>query len=471
MVGITSYGAHVPYHRLGRSEIARAWGGVSIGGERAVANWDEDSLSMAVEAARDCVTGTKLERIDGLFFASTTSPFKEKQAATMIATAVDLRQDILTMDCASTLRAGTNALKAAADAVKAGSAKQILVTAADCRLGAPDSILEQRFGDGAAAFLVGDTNVIASIEGSYSFSNELTDVWRREQDQFVHVWEDRFIMSQGYQAIMAKTISAAMKKYKLTPQDFAKVVLYATDDRSHSALAKSLGFDAKTQVQKCPFDTVGNTGAAFSLMTLALALETANPGDNILVASYGDGCDVLILKVTPEIKKLKGNRGVSKHIASKKMLSSYEQYLRFRGLVGADVSRNPDVIAPSTLILRERNSFMRFHASKCHQCGEVQWPIQRICGNCNSKDDFDEIPISDTQGTIFTFTEDTIGFTNDLNNLLAVVDFDAGFRSRISVANAEKDELAIGMRIEMTFRKFIREGDVPIYSWKCKPVS
>ncbi|MDH4221665.1 MAG: hypothetical protein OEV19_02895, partial [Candidatus Bathyarchaeota archaeon] len=164
MVGISSYGAYIPTWRLSRDEIARASGiPIVMPGERAVAAWDEDSLTMATEAGLDCLNGIDPKEIDGLFFATTTSPFKEKQSSSLIASALDLRKDILTSDFTNSLRAGTIAIKAAMNAVEAKTARKILVVSADRRVATPASIYEQIFGDGAAALLVGEDG-IAEIE-------------------------------------------------------------------------------------------------------------------------------------------------------------------------------------------------------------------------------------------------------------------------------------------------------------------
>jgi 3-hydroxy-3-methylglutaryl CoA synthase len=154
MIGITSYGAYVPPTRLPFAVI----GGRPAregGPEKAVAWNDEDSVTMAVAAALNCLRGIDRSGVDGVLFASTTSPFREKQTAALVAKALDLRRDVQTADYSGSLRAGTSALRGAVDAVVAGSARSVLVIASDCRLAAPGSALEANFGDGAAAFLVG----------------------------------------------------------------------------------------------------------------------------------------------------------------------------------------------------------------------------------------------------------------------------------------------------------------------------
>ncbi len=103
MVGITSYGAYVPMLRL---PLAAIGGGAAKPGgpEKAVANWDEDAVTMAVAAAIDCLRGVDRASVDGVVFASTSYPLKEKQAAALVARALDLRRDVMTADVGDSLR-------------------------------------------------------------------------------------------------------------------------------------------------------------------------------------------------------------------------------------------------------------------------------------------------------------------------------------------------------------------------------
>jgi len=280
MIGITSYGAYVPLHRLGPE--TKGWG---FPLEKAVGYYDEDSLTMAVAASMDCLGGLDRNAIDGLYFGSTTAPYREKLTATTVAIACDLRNDIRTVDFANSLRAGTAALGTALDAVKAGSAKNLLVTASDCgRLGQPRDSFDQNTGDGAAAFIIGDRDVIAGIEAFDSISNEMLDVWRLDTGKYIRSWEDRFVMEEGYFNVFPAAIASFLKRQNLAPKDISKAVFYAPDRRRHADMAKKLGF-APSQVQDALFGKMGNTGAAFSLMLLVAALEEAKPGDTILVAN------------------------------------------------------------------------------------------------------------------------------------------------------------------------------------------
>ena len=151
------------------------------------------------------------------------------------------------------------------------------------------------------------------MEASHSVSDEMMDVWRSDDDKFIRSWEDRFTLTHGYLRVVSEAVSGLLKKCNLTPQDFAKVVFYTPDARRHVELAGRLGFDAKTQAQDSLVDVMGNTGAAFPLMLLVAALEEAEAGDRILLASYGNGSDAFVLQVTDQIEKVRGRRGIKAH--------------------------------------------------------------------------------------------------------------------------------------------------------------
>ena len=328
MAGIVSYGAYIPIYRLKRDEMGRAWGRGSAGGERAVANFDEDSATMAVEAVVDCLKGSDRNKVDGLYFASTTPPYREKQTASLVALAADLRRQLFTADFTDSLRSGTMALRSALDAVNSGSAERVMVAAADCRKGQPQSNYEQDFGDGAAALLIGDKDVICEIEGAYSHTDDILDTWRTESDSFTRTWEDRFILAEGYTRNVKEAITGIMEQQGLKPADVSRAVYYAPDSRRHSEIARAAGFDPKAQVQDPMFKSLGNTGAAFAMMMLVAALEQAKPGDRILFVNYGDGADAFILRVTDAIKKTKNHRGIKVHLESRMELANGGVYRR-----------------------------------------------------------------------------------------------------------------------------------------------
>jgi hydroxymethylglutaryl-CoA synthase len=470
MVGITSFAAYVPAYRLSRDGISKFWGTKSLGGERAVAKYDEDSLTMAVAATVGCIKRSRLE-VDGVYFASTTLPYQEKQAATLVAAAADLSREIRTADFSDSLRAGTIALRAAFDAVKSGTAENIIVAAADCRMGEGKSQFEQLFGEGAAAIAVGKKNVVAAIEGSYSLSSELIDLWRLEGEVFTRSWEERFVITEGYLKTMEKVISHIMEKHRLAPKIFSKVIYSGPDSRSHALLAKTLGFDMSAQVQDPMFSGIGNTGTAALPIMLVAALDEANPGDLILVANYGDGGDAIILRVTENIKTL-NNHERMKTLLGRKIPISYERYLNWRKMVPLHELFRPASPPPSiTCLWRESRGVLAFHGNQCRHCGYPQYPPQRVCANCQTKDQFDDYKFSDKRGTVFAYTVDYLTTNREAPAVVGIVDFEGGGRVMCEITECEPTEIKVGMPVEMCFRKIGLRGGIQNYFWKARPIS
>ncbi len=467
MVGITSAGVYVPYLRLSLGAIDRR-----LKGEKALANFDEDSITMAVAAVIDCLQDVDRESIDALFFASTTSPYKEKQAATIVASAADLRRDLITADYANTLKSGTNALRSAVDAVAAGSAKRVILTAADTRLGAPGSMFERSFGDGAAALMIGDENVIASLEASYSVCHEIMDIWRTENNPYVNASEGRFSGSEGYLKTTGEAVSGLLKKTGLKPDQFAKVVFYSPDPRSSAQLAGKLGFDPGSQLQDPFVGRLGNTGTSYALIMLAAALENSKPGDKILLASYGNGADAFLFEVTEHIDSFGFRKTLEDYLSTKQVVDDYQTYLFCREILSGTDPTYPipfgNISAPA--LSREVEKNLRFHGVKCNSCGSVQYPPQRVCTKCREKDQFQSVRLSDKKGKVFSFSLDHVSSIVDSPAVIAVVDFDGGGRMECLMTDRAVKEVGIGMEVEMTFRKLFQRENIVNYFWKAKPV-
>jgi 3-hydroxy-3-methylglutaryl CoA synthase len=472
MIGITSYGAYIPMWRLPFAAIAgggrKAQGGG--GGERSIAYFDEDSVTMAVAAATDCLRGIDRASVGGVLFASTSYPFKEKQGASVIAKALDLGRSIITADFGGSLRAGTTALRAGLDSVKAGTAKNVLVVASDCRMAAPRSALERSVGDGAAALLIGDTNVAAEVDAQFTLADEIIDVWRTDRDAFVHTWEDRFVVEQGYRNVMVEAVKGLFEKTGRSAKDFTKAVLYGPDARSHAAAAKQLGFEPKTQVQDAAFGRLGNTGAAFAPMQLVAALENAKPGDTLLLASYGDGADAFALRVSDGIKRLADRRGVRWHLERRSELGDYDKFLRFRHLEASEHDRRAGSGVSATIHFRDRNEDISFHGQRCRKCGQEQFPFQRVCFSCYARDEFDEVRLSDRTGRVLSHTFDFFAGSPDPPLIVTMIEAEGGARLYLQMTDASPKEAKLDLPVEFTFRKIHEFGGTPNYFWKCTPV-
>ncbi len=464
----------MPLWRLKRDTIASIWGRRSLSGERSVANHDEDTVTMAVEAVFDCLSGVDRNNIDGLYFASTTGPFQEKQCSALVAAASDLRSDIITCDYGNSLRSGTAALRGALDAVNSDSARTVMVVVSDCRLAYPCSDYEQSFGDAAAALLIsGIEGAAINVEASYSISNEMYDVWRLNKDTYVQSWENRFIIEHGYIENMRKAILSLMTKQSLSAKDISKVILYAPTVRAQRELARSLGFDLENQVQDLLFSNLGICGCAHALLMLVAALEKAKAGDRLLLASYGDGADAFLFQVTDEVSKIRDNRrGVRGFLASKKSLPNYERYLSHRGLLETQPGEPLHLFPSASTSWRERNSYIRLHGSKCKNCGLITFPVQRVCYGCHAKDNYEEVRLSDKKGRIFTFSIDNLAGRSDEPAVpQAVIESELGnTRMYNMLTDCDINEIRIGMPVEMTFRRIYEGAGMHNYFWKCRPV-
>ncbi len=467
MIGIMAYGVYVPLYRLGSQ--TKGWYERS---EKAVANADEDAVTMAVAAAMNCLAGRDAAKVDALYFASTTPPYRQKQSAALVATAVDLRPDIVTSDTTDSLRAGTIALRTAVDSIKAGSAKQVLVTAADLRIPKSHSEFEPEFGDGGVALLIGDSDVAVSIDHVYTMVDEMMDEWVNDREIHPRTWESRFVYEYGYFRVLPQAVSALMKNTGLSAKDFAKVAIYGPNSRRHSDMAKRLGFDAKTQLQDGLFTTMGNTGTTFSLMLLTAALEGAKPGDKILLGSYGDGADAFLLQATAQVDKAKSKLSLKNYLQSKKMLDDYVMtYARWRGLIDvAPATRRPQLEVPEPPVrLRLRDKNIRFYGVKCKKCGYPQYPPVRICTRCQAKDEFEPYRFSDKKATLFTYSVDYISATLDPPLVGAMINFDGGGRAMLQLVDRDVTQLKLGMPLELTFRKLYTTEGIHNYYWCCMP--
>ncbi|MBW1791885.1 MAG: 3-hydroxy-3-methylglutaryl CoA synthase, partial [Deltaproteobacteria bacterium] len=386
--------------------INEAWGRPGGKGSRSVANFDEDSITMGVSSALMCMKTAAFspDNISGLYFATTTPPYKEKSSAVVIGTALDLRSEIRTVDYGASLRASTAALLGAMDTVCNQQSGDIMVTASDCRLGEPGSMLEVALGDASAALIVGNKNTIADVIDTYSVCDDILDQWRRDEDPYVRDDDVRFAQIYGFQKAVSSAINGILRKTGLKKTDFAKVVILPIDSRSHIKLASKLGFDVKSQLVPMVED-VGLCGVAQPFLLLSIALEKAQPGEKILVTSYGDGADAIVFEVTEGINGLKDRGRIKKEQQAWRELTSYNKYLSFNNLIkGQEPLTQP--FSSTTLVYREKYSNVRLYARKCEKCGKVVFLRDiHVCPGCYAQDQFSLIKLS-KEATLFTFNQE-----------------------------------------------------------------
>ena len=481
MIGITSYGAYIPRYRLNRKTIFAAMGwfnsataGVARG-EKAVANYDEDCVTMAVAAAQDCLNGHEREKIGGLSLSSTTVPYLERQNAAICAAALALKADIRTADFGTSLKSGTTALIYACDAVRAGDIDNFLVCAADSRQGKPGSSMEHTFGDGAAALVVGRNDVIAELRGSYSITSDIADYRRTQEERFTRGWEERWIRDEGYGKIIPEAVTGLLEKYRLKIGDFAKVVISCPVGGAMNRICKKLRVEPD-RIQDNLMNSIGDTGSALSLMMLVAALEEAKAGDKILVVGYGNGSDALFFEVTDQIEKARDRMGIKGHLEQKEELDKYAKYLVYRDLIPVEIGIRGEEAPPIRLSLmhREGKTLTALCGSRCKVCGTPQYPKQRVCINpeCGAIDQMDDYYFYDKVGRIKSFTGDSLAFCLDPPAKYGLIDFDEGGRLYLDITDCNLEDLKVGTYVKMSLRRRYADKRRGIYAyfWKAVPI-
>ncbi|HVL33162.1 MAG TPA: OB-fold domain-containing protein [Actinomycetota bacterium] len=462
MAGIARWGTAIPLWRLDRAMLGRAWDTPAMPGERTAAAGDQDSLTLGVEAALAATRGFDTGSIDFVAFATTTPPYAEKQTAATIAAVLD-RHDVRTADFTGTLRAGTTAVRAALDAVRSGSARAALVVAADMRPSEPSTAMEQLFGDGAAAVVVTGGGV-ADVVGEASIAEEFTGPWRRTDDDYVRSFDGKSETEYGYARAIETAVSAALSNAGVSSGAVTRFAAYAPDPRTYVTTAKRIGIaSAKDPL----FSRAGNLGAAHALVSLCGALDEAAPGEHIVLAAPGEGADALVLAARDGVEAARPDRTLANELADKRILASYERYVRFRKLIPGDEA---DVPSSTIRTWRDRAQAFALYGVRCGACGQVQFPANRACIACSTLDKMEPVRLT-PRGTVFTFTLDHLIAGEYLETPVprAVVDMDGGGRMFLEVTDCEPNEVHVGMQVELTFRLMHEGADFKNYYWKARP--
>ena len=467
MAGIVSYGSYIPYRRLKRAAIAQVLGIPAGRGERAVASFDEDSVSMAAEALRDALKSAPGINLNSLFFATTTPPYGEKLNAALVGAATRLPTEIRASDMTGSTRAGLAGLLQAADAAD-GAAGYAAVAMADCRLGAPEGRLEQQIGDGGAAFILGRQGALAEIEASASFTREFLDSWRAPGERFAHSWEERFALTQAYAPLFERAVTTVLEKARVKPADLARVIFDAPNPRAAEEFVRAMKFDPAKVADTFAL-TVGQTGAAHAGLMLTAVLPSCKPGDRILVAGVADGADAVVLRVTPAAAAFRPIHSVGRMVESKGDVS-YAGYLKWREILPTEPPRRPDPERPAAPpMLRSSQWKYGLIGSRCTACGTPQLPPQRVCVKCRARDKMEPYPFADRVGRVATYALDRLAYSLNPPVVNVVVDFEGGGRFLCEMTDCDPEKVAIGDEVEMTFRRLFTADGIHNYFWKARP--
>jgi hydroxymethylglutaryl-CoA synthase len=487
MGGLVGYAAYIPYYRLERSRIAGVLGSGGGRGTRSVAAYDEDTTSMAVAAGRAALAGLtgaagppgaggplSREYVRQLFFATTIPAYADKTNATAVHAALRLPAEALAVDMAGAVRSGVGALVTAAQ-----SPVPTMALLGDIRTGLPGGADERDGGDGAAAFIfgggtAGDASgaslpVLAEIIGQGCATAEFLDRWRTPGAAASRVWEERF-GEQVYGPLAEAALADALKEAGLTAGQVDHLIVAGLPARAVSRTVRAAGVPAEAVVDN-RLASIGNAGTAQPGILLADVLDRAGPDETVLLMVLADGVTALALRTTEALASRRQPQPVAAQIAAGSSALEYATFLSWRGFLDREPPRRPDpdpVAAPPA----QRRAAWKFGlvAARCTRCGTRSLPPDRVCQQCHAVDEMVPEPLADVPATVTTYTVDRLAYTPSPPMLMVVLDFDGGGRMRCQLTDAAEDEVGIGLRVEMTFRRLVTAAGVHNYFWKARPI-
>jgi 3-hydroxy-3-methylglutaryl CoA synthase len=456
---ILACGAYVPRLRLARATIQEAMGWLARpnerreAGARAVCNWDEDTLTLAVEAARGCLAAARRAPA-AVTLASTTLPFADRSNATLLAAALDLAPEMQTMDVTATLRAATTALAQASRA----TAGPTLLVASDARSARPGSEEELQFGAAAVALLVAPASsesdgALAHIRAAAHLAADFVDHYRMSGQAFDYSLEERWIRDEGIGKLAPPAIAAALQAAGLKAGDIRHCVL-PLRRASAQRLARASGLE-DAQLAADLREDCGDTGVAQPLLLLASTLETAGRGEHILLLGLGQGVDALVLTAagTPLAA---GHGPVSSALARRHEETSYTRYLSHRGLLEVDFGMRAerDNRSAQSVMWRKERQVTGFVGGRCTRCGTQQFPRSRVCVNpeCRLTDTQSDCRLAELKGRVKSFTEDWQAYAPRPPALYGNVEFEGGGNLLMEFTDADSGEVEVGMPVKFVFR-------------------
>ena len=425
---------------------------------------------MAVDAGRDCLTGQAKDDLDAIALASTTLPFVDRLNSGIVKEALNLGDEIEAFDFTGGLRAGMSALT---QALK--SSQTQLCLAADNRKARPGSEEEMLQGDGAAAVLIGEGKPIATLSGAYSVTLDFVDHFRATGEDYDYAWEKRWVRDEGFQKILGGAVTQAIDKIGIKADEIDHLLIALPGRSLPPKLVKGLGFKPEA-VADTLFNDVGYTGTAHPFMMLAAVLERAKPNEKILLASFGQGADVMVFETTDAVTQKRDAMGFSGGIANKSTDENYLRYLFHRGQLDLEKGMRAeyDEKQPGTALSRDRKAVLGLIGGKCRETGTVQFPKSDIsvAQNKRAAGTQDDYPLSDKLAKITTFTADRLSYSPDPPIYYGMIDFDGGGRMIAEFSDVTEEDVSVGRDMRMVFRIKAKDDmrKFTKYFWKATPV-
>jgi 3-hydroxy-3-methylglutaryl CoA synthase len=471
-LGITGFGGYVPRIRISRAAIAAAhrWMAPSAGtpkGCRALGAWDEDVLTMAVEAARDALPrGERRYDMRALFLVSTRFPFTDVQNATLVAGALDLSANVRTVDLGYSQRAATSGLLAALQS----DVSPTMFVASDMPCAKPASAQELMYGAGAAALSLGSEDVLARLIGTASLSAHFVDHFRVAEHDYY--WEERWIRDEGYLKLIPPTVMEALRSAGTAASAVDHLVLASPLREMGTTIAQAIGV-APAAAADSLSEICGYAGSAHALLMLVHTLERAQAGQIILWIGFGQGCDALVFRVEEAIDSFRPARGVVSSLADRLVYEDYLRLLSYRGEVELDWGMRAERSIKTALSeqYRSRGQLLRFAAGRCAACGAVQFPQLPYCVNpsCTAPAaQFDQVPLYDAPAHVANFTTDWLSYHPSPPLVGGQIQFENGAKLLMEVVDVAAGTIRVGAPVRMVFR--IKDTDrsrgYTRYFWK-----
>ena len=472
--GLLSYGVYVPRRRLQRASIhaTNKWFAPGLGGlakgEKAITGWDEDPITMAVEAGRNCMQGLDRSTLEVLSLASTTLPFADRSNSGVVKEAMNLDDELSVSDRTGSLRGATTALLDALEGQKTH-----LCLAADRRKAKVASAQEMNYGDASTALLVGQGDVIAKYCGGYSTSIDFVDHFRSTGIDFDYAWEARFARDEGYIKILGSAIKEGLAKNNVDPADITHAVIATPVRGVPQKLAALAGISTDAAADTLTAN-IGDSGVAHPILMLAHTLQKAKPGEKILLASFGQGADVLIFETTDLLAKV--NKTQRSMLDSGVQDDNYARYLFHRDLLDIETGMRAelDEKQPGTTLARDRKSVLGLIGGKCPTSGAVQFPKTPLSFNPQSRESgaLEDYPFAERKAKILSFTADMLAYSPDPPVYYGTIDFEGGGRMVAEFADIHDEaevDVAVEMRMVFRIKAFDEMRGFRKYFWKATP--
>ncbi|MEM5812527.1 MAG: hydroxymethylglutaryl-CoA synthase [Candidatus Aenigmatarchaeota archaeon] len=337
-VGIVGYGAYIPRFRIKAEEIAKIWGSDSesamkMESEKTVPGLDEDAVTMAVEASRDAIrrAGIDPEKIGAVYVGSESHPYVVKSTSAIVAEAVGATPVMTAADLEFACKAGTAGMQAVMGLIETGMIEYGLAIGADTAQGRPGDELEYTASAGAGAFILGKSDIIAEIEGTYSFTTDNPDFWRREGEEFPR-HAGRFTGDPSYFRHIISATKGLMEKLGTKISDYDYFVFHQPNSKFPVQVANIFGIPKEKLSAGLLFPKIGNTYSAAVPLGLSAILDIAKPGERILATSYGSGAgsDSFSIKVKDLVEEKRKKGRLVKEMIEEKVYLNYAQYAKYR---------------------------------------------------------------------------------------------------------------------------------------------